>query len=74
MTRAHVRSARRGEWRQVVNKTKRPILTWEELERLRAKADAVDEAVTYLKGRMDSEKLMTVYRILTSNDRHAVEQ
>lgn len=40
-------------------------LTWKDLEELRSKAQALDEAVEWMTGRIDSEKLMTVYGILT---------
>ncbi len=36
----------------------------QELEILKAKAKALDEAVEYLAGQADSEKLMTVSRML----------
>ena len=42
----------------------RPTLTVDQLEILRAKAAALDEAVEWLQGRIDSEGLMTVNKIL----------
>jgi len=40
-------------------------LSLKELEERKAKAKVLDEAVEWMTGRLDSEKLMTVYDILT---------
>ena len=40
-------------------------LSLKELEEWKAKAKVLDEAVEWMTGRLDSEKLMTVYDILT---------
>lgn len=40
-------------------------LSLKELEEWKAKAKALDEAVEWLEGRRDAEKLITVYDILT---------
>lgn len=42
-----------------------PTLTLSELENIRMKERALDSAIEWLRGRCDSEKLMTVYKILT---------
>ena len=40
-------------------------LTCKQLEEFKRKAALLDEAVEYMTGRLDNEKLMTVYAILT---------
>jgi hypothetical protein len=43
----------------------RKPLTCQDLDELRAKARALDEAVEWMSGRLDNETLTTVYYILT---------
>ena len=47
------------------SESRKPTLTLTELENLRMKERALDSAIEWLRIRCDSEKLMTVYKMLT---------
>ena len=51
--------------KELVSGTTVKRLSLKELEEWKAKAKALDEAVEWLEGRRDAEKLITVYDILT---------
>lgn len=49
-------------------------MTRSELREIQTKADSLDAAVEWLSGRIDSEKLMNVYDILTGKGKYEKKQ